>query len=64
VAVAVEVAVAVGVGATTVIGTLTGWLSTVTVATALLLLVELKVELSMPEVTVPLVGFIVPLVAL
>jgi hypothetical protein len=39
-------------------------LSTVTVAIALLLLVELKVELSMPAVTVPLGGVIVPLVAL
>jgi hypothetical protein len=64
VAVDVAVAVGVGVGAITVIGTLTGWLSTVTVATALLVFVELKVELSRPFVTVPLVGVIVPLVAL
>ena len=64
VAVAVAVAVGVGEGVTTVIGTLTGWLSTVTVAIALLALVELKVELSRPAVTVPLVGVIVPLVAL
>ena len=62
--VTVAVAVGVGDGVTTVIGTLTPWLSTVTVATALLLLLELKVELSRPLVTVPLVGVIVPLVAL
>ena len=64
VGVAVAVAVGVGEGVTTVIGTLTGWLSTVTVAIALLALVELKVELSTPAATVPLVGVIVPLVAL
>jgi hypothetical protein len=64
VAVAVAVAVGVGEGVTTVIGTLIASLSTPTVATALLLFVELKVELSKPAVTVPLVGVIVPLVAL
>jgi hypothetical protein len=51
-------------GAVTVIATLTGWLSTVTVATAELPLVEVKIELAVPEEIVPVAGIIVPLVAL